>query len=59
MKRPQESIDHHLPCGTLTIRILPDSIAARAIAGTMAAIAKGNWDGKTHIAPLKKSKKVK
>lgn len=57
MPKKQESIDHHLPCGTLTIRILPDSIAARSIVGTLAAIAKGNWDGKAHIAPLVRAKK--
>jgi hypothetical protein len=57
MTRYQKPLDHRLSDGTLTIRLLPESLAARAIRGTMAAIAAGNWDGKSRIAPLKKAKK--
>lgn len=54
--KTQQPLDHRLPCGTLTIRILPGSLAHRSIVGTLAAIKAGNWDGRAHIAPLKGKK---
>lgn len=48
--KKQKPLDQRLPDGTLTIRILPGSIAYRSIVGTLAAIKAGNWDGRAHIA---------